>query len=69
MEAQKKLNHAFNENRNLKMTLGDTQTNIALLKAVQHTSIKLLNPCLSYSFKSQYIACLSVAISEANLKD
>ena len=33
LEAQKKLDHAFNENRHLKISLGDTQTNIALLKA------------------------------------
>ena len=33
IEAQKRLDTAFNENRHLKMTLGDTQTNIALLKA------------------------------------
>ena len=33
MEAQKKLDQAFDENRSLKMNLGDTQTNIALLKA------------------------------------
>ena len=33
MEAQKRLDNAFNENRHLKMSLGDTQTNIALLKA------------------------------------
>ena len=33
IEAQKRLDNAFNENRHLKMSLGDTQTNIALLKA------------------------------------
>ena len=33
IDAQKRLDHAFNENRHLKRDLGDTQTNIALLKA------------------------------------
>jgi hypothetical protein len=33
IEAQKRLDKAFNENRHLKMSLGDTQTNIALVKA------------------------------------
>ena len=32
-EAQKKLDTAIEENRNLKMHLNDTQTNIALLRA------------------------------------
>ena len=32
-ETQKRLDHAVEENRNLKLSLNDTQTNIALLRA------------------------------------
>ena len=32
-ETQRRLDNAFEENRNLKMSLNDTQTNIALLRA------------------------------------